>query len=171
MGVLKVKDATGAWVPIGVGVGLVDLADGTYTPTLTGIAVGGAGATNTAFWQWIGSPVSGGRGIMHMTGNIILGTGATLPSNGIKIGYPAGFALSSSIGEYGATCQFTQTGVEVWIGYTHADPAGINLYFWLGTPATAPIYPRRGQVTAASPFTWKVTDQITWSAHLAMTRT
>lgn len=144
---------------------------GTYTPVLTGMAVGGAGAINVASYTFIGAKGSGGKGQMSLSGVVTFGTGATLPTGAIKIGFPAGFVLDAATGgAFGTPIQLTSAGVDVMIGYIHADPGGMNIYSWVGTPAVAPIWPRRGNINANSPFTWKVTDQITWSAVLPMAR-
>jgi hypothetical protein len=72
--------------------GGVAVSEGSYTPTLTGMAIGtGGGATNTADWTFVGGPNVGDVGLMHIDWELIFGaSGATFPTTP-TIALPAGF--------------------------------------------------------------------------------
>jgi hypothetical protein len=67
---------------------------GTYTPTLTGMAIGtGGGAVNSASWTFIGGPNLSDIGTMQWEWEMVFGTaGQTFPTQP-TIALPAGFNL------------------------------------------------------------------------------
>ena len=90
----------------------VQIQAGTYTPPLTSVVVGtGGSATNTATYVYIGGPNVGDKGIMYLSGSIILGTtGMTVPQADVSIGLPAGFNLSLAVTQRALLATFTAAG-------------------------------------------------------------
>ena len=156
-------------------VNMPQIESGSYTPTLTGMAIGtggSPGALNVASYQFLGIPGVGGRGMLFLEGVVRFGaTSITLPTGAVSMGLPTGFNFGSTYGAPIGWCWITSSGVDVFAGTMSINTvSSVMPYTWVGTPATAPIWPRRGNFNATSPMTWKANDQITWSASLPAVR-
>ncbi len=77
--------------------GNAQVSSGTYTPTMTGWAVGAG--SNSASWVFVGGPNTGDKGILRVDGRIVMGSGFTAPASNAKISIPAGFSVSVTGGK------------------------------------------------------------------------
>ena len=94
------------------GSGLVGVESGTYTPTLSGCAIGtGGSATNTAQYAFVGGVGVGAMGIMYVSGLVTFGTtGATVPQSNPILSLPPGFNLVVAVTNRVMTAMTTAGG-------------------------------------------------------------
>ena len=85
---------------------------GTYTPTLSGCAIGtGGSAANTAQYVFVGGPNIGDVGIMYVSGLVTFGTtGATVPQSNPILSLPSGFNLVIAVTNRVMTAMTTAGG-------------------------------------------------------------
>lgn len=134
---------------------------GTYTPTLTAMAIGtGGGATNTAKYVY-------SYGKIFIQGVITFGTsGATLPGGAPLISLPSGYSFDTSVvGPVAAMqlgfCTFLDASAGAgWMGITRYNTS---------TNVRVVLHNAAGSLTqhlatsATVPFTWATGDSILWT--------
>jgi hypothetical protein len=132
----------------------------TYTPTLSGMAIGSGGsATNTADWSFAG-------GTLTVRGTITFGTsGSTFPSTTSTMSLPAGFTATSSSPRPVGSCVFDDAGA-LFPGVVTVNSTTTVRLFALNAASTY-----LSQVTPSStiPFTWAASDAIRWQATITGT--
>jgi len=144
---------------------------GTYTPTLTNMAIGtGGGATNTASYVFVGGASVGDYGQLTIHGRIVFGTsGATLPGASEEAAsLPAGFNMSGPSGESPiGHAVLTDTGSARHFGYVtyvSASTVGFRAPFVSGTQI--PV----NTLAATTPYTWAVSDVIDYAVNVKVVR-
>jgi hypothetical protein len=198
MGTLKAR-VSGVWVPVTQGGLLIPggvagevlvkqsavngdaawgalVQSGTYTPTLTNIAVGtGGSAQNSADYLFVGGPSVGDKGILMVSGRIVFGTtGATLPgvTNNPKASLPVGFnllhlATTFHVGDIRAAVS------GAYDGRVLNDSANGNLVQLFFTQL--PVAVANGGVIVSPPSptfpsTWAAGSEIRWNVSQAAVR-
>ena len=142
-------------------------ASATYTPTLTGMAIGtGGGALNTAFYAFAGGPNVDDIGIMSIQGEIKFGTtGATLPSAASTlVALPSGFNFQSML-----TLGNAKIGLWDWLNASWTltgllTPNSLSTIKLSVMNANGNVTSRvtGDNVSATSPGTWVVGNSILW---------
>lgn len=149
----------------------VDLVQtGTYTPTLTVIAVGtGGSAANSGSWIYVGQPDAGGRGVLFVNGLLTFGTtGAAFPTASSEtISLPPGFTLVGL------------TNVAV-LGHCTYQIGGSNFAGAMWSSGSAALRPvaaltngtvdNWGDLNATVPGAWVAGSTIVWTATCPVTR-
>jgi hypothetical protein len=133
---------------------------GTYTPTLTGMAVG-TGGINTAEYVYVGGANVGDYGTLSVRGNITLGTsGFTVPTTPSWL-LPTGFAIDSTTHDIGTAIIQDITALQC------------TGFMWpLGTNGVRPLCiiisgttPYHDTLSPTKPFTWATGDKIFWTVN------
>lgn len=140
----------------------VSAVGGTYTPTLTGMAIGtGGGATNTADYSL-------NADVMTIEGVIVFGTtGATLPTGSIRASLPSGFqraVTSTLIPIGGGTALIGGTSHDLVLRFASAT----EFQFRARRANVADVV--QSSPTATVPGTWAAGDVIAYSATCRITR-
>lgn len=135
----------------------------TYTPTLTGMAIGtGGSAANGGYYTYIGGPSVGNAGIMHAEGRVIFGTSGTTFPTSPTISLPAGFNFqtgSSSTNKINGSAAFNDSGAE----YDGVLKVSTVSTFKPMCHSAATAYLTPVNLTALIPFTFGAGDIIDWS--------
>jgi hypothetical protein len=130
---------------------------GTYTPALTGMAVGtGGGATNTADYTYNGVD-------LFVHGQIKFGTsGTTLPGASITVGLPTGYAMPTptvSVVHVLSEVTFIDFGTNVFDGVCRHE-VGTNNALRLLPQTTGSTYGGYAVTSATVPHAWANGDEI-----------
>lgn len=180
MGVLKAR-VGGVWVPVSFGEPIpVRVQSGTWTPTLTGIAIGTGGTPlNIAAYTYVGGPNIGDRGIMSARGQVRFGTtGVTLPAGiAIDLTLPTGFQFPADLtndlanfADYAIgtiTCRDDGAGsYPGWLCLTGTankfrpivDQTTITTH-----TGTVTVFSTRTVLAATAPFPWGINDAFAWA--------
>lgn len=135
----------------------------TYTPTLTGMAIGtGGSASNTALYRWVGGPNTGDLGILFLRGRIVFGTtGQTFPTSA-TIAVPSGLNLVT-----GGAANLTPSGWAVYddsgTPYFGAVSYNSTTTLWLSCFNASATFLTNTNVSTSAPFTWGNGDAINWT--------
>lgn len=135
-------------------------ASGTYTPTLGNMAIGTGGTpTNTAKYTFVGFPAGG---ILTVEGSIKFGTtGVTLPSGPSEtVSLPSGYALidTNPSSELSSTVTFVDVSGGVAMKGMIRPNTTTTLRMVLINVSGANLVVN--DVSATTPFTWAVSDEI-----------
>lgn len=137
---------------------------GSYTPTLTGMAIGTGGTPiNTAYYTWIGGSTAGSKGLLIMEGVVRFGTtGVTLPAaTPLGISFPAAYQLAQYVDSKHTIGQWTYVGAG---GESHnvVNTASINVLRLLADVISgAKRVPTATSSTV--PGTWAINESIHWT--------
>ena len=137
--------------------------DGTYTPTLSGMAIGtGGSAANSAAYAWSGDGI--GVGSLLVTGRLVFGSsGPTFPGATVTVTLPTGFQFdptNMNARSIVGGCMFIDagsvdcTGHLVWASATTAR---------LMVDQVGSTYAISAATSTTVPFTWVAGDGIEWS--------
>jgi hypothetical protein len=137
--------------------GYVAVETGTYTPTLTGMAIGTGGSVNTGSWTFIGGPDVGDSGVLVWEWRLVFGTsGATFPT-APTVALPAGynFVAPSYAGLFPVgTCFFEAVSASANSRLGTVSPVSVSTVRMFINGHSAGT----GGVTTTTPFTWQVSD-------------
>lgn len=133
-----------------------------FTPTLTGMAIGtGGSASNTAGYLYIGGSNVGDRGILCSWGAVVFGTSTPTYPTGPTILLPAGFNFvnPSALRSLKGGIYFNDVNLS--------SNNRIGIPFMVNSNAMAPLRINDGgnsvsSLTTSTPFIWQVGDSITW---------
>jgi hypothetical protein len=131
---------------------------GTYTPTLSGMAVGtGGSAANTATWTLNGD-------VLHIEGIVTFGTsGQTFPT-APTIALPSGFLFANA--DTSRPCGQALLRDPGVAGYSAVLLVESSSTFGIYQQNTASTYAAVATLTTTTPFTYAAGDQIIWTAEL-----
>lgn len=132
---------------------------GTYTPTLTNLAIGTGGTpTNSAKYTFVGFPAGG---VLTVEGKIKFGTTApTLPGASLEtVSLPSGYSMIDTSGSsfLSGEVAFSDVTGSVWEGLLL--PASATS-FYLYSKAVSGTGLVAALLTATVPFAWAVNDEI-----------
>lgn len=144
----------------------------TYTPSLSGLAVGtGGSAANSGDYVFVGPAGSGSVGLLMLQGKLTFGTsGMSFPSSTSLVSLPSGF---EAVHAYGADHHVGMVGLRL------AATTGTTGPIWLHTATqlrllvwdVASSYATPASLNSTRPGTWASGDSITWTAQLGAART
>lgn len=137
---------------------------GTYTPSLTGMAIGtGGGATNTASFVYA-------QGLLSVEGTILFGTsGATLPgATPLTIAFPVGWSLTNTNFNYdlGYIHFIDATSTDFTGSFGPENATSLRLF----ATSAASAFDTRAATSATVPFTWAVGDAMYYQFTVQATR-
>lgn len=132
--------------------------NGTYTPTLSGMAIGtGGSAANNAYYAW-------SNGVLVVWGTVVFGTSGTTFPTSPTLSLPSGFTASVVIGSLPiGTCTLIDNGTQTYWAMTRL-PSTTTVAIIV--PTVSGSFLVHGGVTTTSPFTWAAGDSINWQATL-----
>ena len=160
----KIGDGSTAWTSLAYA--RLNVATGTFTPTLTGAAIGTGGTPlNTADYTFVGGPKVGDHGEMIVDGIIQFGTsGQTFPATTTTVTLPSGFEFSSAIAGIvppvgAAQYVDSSSGNNAFYGVvTYASTTTVR-FLTLNASST---YLNIDSTATTKPFTWDSNDQIVY---------
>lgn len=138
---------------------------GTYTPTLSGMAIGtGGSAANTARLHYA-------NGLLTVQGRIIFGTsGTTFPGSSITATLPSGYTATEFYAQFEQAIGFVtfrDDGVLSYNGVVWLDSTSTVRFMALDNAST---YERVAATGTTIPFTWGAGDRITYQFSLIATK-
>lgn len=146
------------------------LASGTYTPTLSGMAIGtGGGAANTATWYYDGN-------MLDVVGQIVFGTtGPTFPGAGgnINVALPTSPAWTIPVlnGNHPAGLVTLSPAGSNWVGFGWVN-TGTTIRFLaesINAAAAGTDYVKQAATGAAIPAAWAAGNTIQYSFRVPAT--
>lgn len=145
-------------------------ASGTYTPTLSGFAIGtGGSAQNTATWHYDGK-------MLDIVGKITFGTtGTTFPGATITAALPASpawtidAAMNSSSHECGLATLATGATNYEGVVWTNSTTTLRFLAKSINAAAAGTDYLKQAATSTTIPATWAAGDSIYWMARVPAT--
>lgn len=146
----------------------VEIASGTYTPTLTNASVGSGGnAFNSAQWSY-------NRGFLSASGRLTFGTTSPSVTGNILISLPSGFTAESTIHEADApigSCVMNTGAVNYFgpVGYDTATTVKPLVARYNPTLTTTPQYTSLSGLSATIPDTWVAGNDVRWTVNVAGT--
>ena len=137
-----------------------------FTPVLTNVNVGtGGSATNTARYTFVGGDAAGSEGILHVTGDITLGTSGFSVEANVRVSLPVGFearVYPASVTRLGlVTLVSSNIGVVSWVSGTTVGFVVFN---------SSSTYLSVSGITATVPATWAAGHYMRYSYTLAARR-
>ncbi len=143
---------------------------GTYTPTLSGMAVGtGGNAANIARYVFVGGNETGDIGLMKARGLITFGTsGASFPSSDQIVTMPAGFQIYDWLLYNGVgTVNLVDAGTAAHVGTIRARSATT---FQLERQLVSGANVLSSSMSTTTPFTWVAGDYMVWDIDVMAVR-
>lgn len=134
---------------------------GTYTPTLTGMAIGtGGSAANTASFHFIG-------GVLFVEGSIIFGTsGQTFPTTP-TMSIPAGYTIATATANRPCGwASIIDSGTGTFTGRCHVITSTSVGFVAENSAATSGVV---AAISTTNPMTWASSDQFLYSFHVRAT--
>lgn len=145
--------------------------DTSFTPTLSGMAIGtGGSAANSARYAWHGGPDIGDVGILLVEGFIVFGTTApTFPGATITVAPPTGFNFPTPLSAEVpcGRCIFGASGVASYPGIVRHNTTTSVRFVVEQVGGAYPV----AQVTGTTvPFTWAAGDFIAYQYEMRAVR-
>lgn len=132
--------------------------EGTYTPTLTNMAIGAGGSpSNAGRYRFYGGPETGDEGLLYLEGDIVLGTSGSV-SGSISVTVPSGFQMTSTHRPRLFTGRSTAGGGNYIV---HISPISSDTLQINALRANATYLDTVG-TSATIPGTWAAGNQLTW---------
>lgn len=144
---------------IGSGPGAA-IRSGTYTPNIDNLNIGSTGNFNSCEYTFNGGIATGDKGLLFLSGQITLGTGAVMGTSP-SIALPSGFNIDLRVNSEHAVIP---GHVTMLVGGSSVGYMGLCQYFSQNriqfTAQNGATPPRISSITATNPDTWTAGDDI-----------